>query len=87
MTRRKLPPTTGPGPMPPTPDMNHVGYSVVDWSSDPVPGRSPPEAVVLMLHTRELGYPVALRLKSRAAVDQLIDTLERHAVSVWPRNP
>ena len=68
--------------MPPLPDMALVGYDVLSWSSDPVPDRTPPEAVVLMLIIDEVPT-VGLRMKSRRAVDQLIDSLERHKVDVW----
>ena len=80
--RRPLPEPIGPGPMPPLPDMQRVGYDVFSWSPDPEPGRTPPTAVVVMLIIDD-EPKVGLRLKSRRAVDQLVDTLERHTVDVW----
>ncbi len=87
--RRELPVSAGPGPMPDKPTLECRGYSTFSWSDDPVPGRSPPTAVVLMLDMAMPGsgreFSFGLRLKSRAAVDQLIDALELHKVTVWPK--
>lgn len=70
--------------MPPMPDMGLVGYGVYSWCSDPDPTKAPPEAVVLALHVQGLDWSIGLRMmRSRAAVDQLIDALERHSVDVW----
>lgn len=68
--------------------MEFDGYDVYSHSDDPVPGRTPPNAVLFVSRHILDGKPfcMALRLKSRAAVDQLIDALERHAVDVWPKH-
>ena len=81
--RRKIPPINldGPRPMPPLPDMGRVGYAVLEWSRDQ---RSPTEALVFMLLLDDKPT-LGLRLKTRGAVEQLIDTLERHALRVWGR--
>lgn len=87
-TRRPLPEPTGPGTYEKIPGIESKGYGVFSHSSDPVPGRTPPDAVLLRMDCEFNGKPFALamRLKSRAAVDQLIDALERHAVDVWPKH-
>lgn len=92
--RRKLPPAGGPGSYGEDPRFRAAraifepeGYSVYSHSDDPMPGRTPANAVVFVLWLRFEGEKigVAMRLKSRAAVDELIDSLERHAVDVWPK--
>lgn len=99
MSRRKLPDPENEGqPGAYTFDgaiLKARGYSVFSHSDDPVPGRTPPNAVLFVLHTAveaDEGSPavpfnVALRFKSRAAVDELVDCLERHGVDVWPKGP
>lgn len=93
--RRSLPEPTGPGSYAEDPRFaaakaifEPLGYDVFSHSDDPVPGRTPPSAVAFVLWLRFEGerIGVAMRLKSRAAVDELIDSLERHAVDVWPKH-
>lgn len=87
MSRRPLPESKGPGSYEKIPGLECKGYGVFSHSDDPVPGRTPASAVLLTLEMELDGKPCrfAMRLKSRAAVDQLIDALERHAVDVWPK--
>lgn len=87
MPRRELPAAGGPGRYDKIPGMECRGYRVTSHSNDPEPGRTPPCAVMLVMNIELDGKPIglALRLKSRAAVDELIDALERHAVDVWPK--
>lgn len=86
--RRKLPEPKGPGSYEKIKGLECVGYDVYSHSPDPVPGRSPATSVLFVMRTALDGQPFALamRLKSRAAVDQMIDALERHAVDVWPKH-
>lgn len=88
MTRRPVPPSHGPGIYEKVPGIEMDGYDVYSHSDDPVPGRTPPNAVLFVMRQLINGKPfrVAMRFKSRAAIDQFIDTLETHAVTVWPKN-
>lgn len=86
--RRPLPEGEGPGSydetrVPLVPE----GYSVFSHSPDPVPGRSPADAVLLVFHVKigDVSTDIRTHFKSRAALDELIDCLERHAVDVWPK--
>jgi hypothetical protein len=85
--RRQLPDASGPGSFKPIHGLEAKGYDVYSWSRDPVPGRTPAEAVLFCLRIELDGRPaeIRMRFKCRAAVDMLIDALERHAVDVWPR--
>lgn len=58
-----------------------LGYGVMSWSPDPK-GIAPATQVHLLLHTRQM-FPWVVRLKSAAAVDELIDALRRHRVDVF----
>lgn len=64
-----------------------LGYSVCAWSPDPVPGRSPPEAVAFVVEA-DFGSGVlgdiVIRVKSRAEMDRLITLLGTYAQEVWP---
>ena len=87
--RRPLPEPKGPGSYDKIPGLSCLGYDVYSHSEDPVPGRSPATAVLLVMRA-QLGdepFALAMRLKSRAALDQLVDALERHAVDVWGVRP
>lgn len=88
--RRKLPEPMGPGSYADAlrgPAFEARGYSVFSHSDDPVPGRSPADAILFVIHAALDGAPfnLAMRIKSRAAADELIDALERHAEDVWPK--
>jgi hypothetical protein len=83
--RPKLPEATGPGEFAQIHGPEVDGYGVHSWSCDPVSGRTPAEAVLFCLRIKLDGVPaeIRMRLKDRAAVDLLIDALERHKVDVW----
>ena len=60
-------------------------YRVASWSPAPASQQNAPlEAVVLEIKMRGLNLPLAVRFKSPAAVDELIDALLRHRADVWP---
>lgn len=62
--------------------MTVIGYSVGSWCPTP-DGSGPATAVVLQVNID--GMPdMFLRLKSPAAVDELIAALQRHKADVWP---
>lgn len=56
-------------------------YGVCSWSPDPR-GISAATQVHFQLVTRQLD-PIVVRMKSAAAVDELIDALTRHRVDVF----
>jgi len=58
-------------------------YIVGDWCPTP-DGSGPATAVAIQLMTNVKDMSFAMRLKSPAAVDELIAALERHKESVWP---
>ena len=80
--RRLPPPTRNPrtlmGP-------NLLGYTVGGWCPTP-DGSGPATAVGVSLEIEGLG-DVVLRLKSPAAVDEMVQALLRHKRSVWPDAP
>lgn len=57
------------------------GYTVGSWCPTK-DGSGPPEAVAIMLEVA--GVPILLRLKSRQAVNDMIESLERYREDVWP---
>lgn len=62
-----------------------AGYEVAQWT--PLPGgMGKPEQVHLVLHMDNApdGVRFAMRLKSRRAAIELIDTIRAHADEVWP---
>lgn len=89
MPRRPLPEPKGPGQYEKIPGLQCHGYDVYSHSDDPNPGGTPATAVLLVMRASlgEEPFALAMRLKSRAALDQLVDALERHAVDVWGVRP
>jgi hypothetical protein len=65
------------------------GYRVSNWHDLP-DGRGTPSAVVFSLMLDKAGEKVlgteeiGMRLKSPAAVDELVAALQRHKFEVWP---
>jgi len=59
------------------------GYSVLEWSPDPTHATGPTE-VHFILPLPIDSHALALRLKSRRAIQELIDTLIEHRNGVWP---
>ena len=57
-------------------------YMVASWCQMPE-GKGQPTQVHLVLKT-SAELPIVLRLKSKDAVDILIEALERHRNDVWP---
>ena len=61
------------------------GYSVCEWSPDEDHACGPTQVHVLLpIDGIMEGAAIALRLKSRRAIQEMIDTLEKHRDSVWP---
>lgn len=58
-------------------------YSVGSWCPT-TDGSGPAEAVALQFVTKNPAISIFLRLKSPAAVDELISALQRHKEDVWP---
>lgn len=58
------------------------GYSVYSWGPER-DGRGPKTQVHLLLPISGVGS-IALRLKSKCAVDEMIAALTRHRNDVWP---
>lgn len=60
-------------------------YRVASWSPAPASTpNAPVTAVALEIKLRGLSVPFAVRFQSPAAVDELIDALQRHRADVWP---
>ncbi len=73
----------------PNPDDIHLdqvincdGITVAEWSPDPIPGRTPPTQVHMLI-AAGVGINVIVRLKSSRAVDELIQALQTHRRGVW----
>ena len=64
---------------------NIKGYTVGSWCPTP-DGSGSPTAVAIEFDIG-IDVPVAIRLKSPEAVDQLIQALLRHKRDVWPDSP
>ena len=63
------------------------GYTVIEWSPDEDHSGGPTQVHVLLpMDSIMEGAAIALRLKSRRAIQELIDTLEKHRDSVWLRH-
>lgn len=73
-----------PGPEPP--DTVDVEYRVCAWSPHPVPGVVPPTQVHFVLNVAGMS-PMAVRLKSPRAVDDLISLLGEYRGEVWGGRP
>ncbi|MCG8583718.1 MAG: hypothetical protein MI757_03305 [Pirellulales bacterium] len=58
-------------------------YTVGSWCPTP-DGSGPAEAVAIQLMTDLPDWSFMLRLKSPAAVDEMIEALKRHRNDVWP---
>lgn len=58
-------------------------YTVGDWCPTP-DGTGAPEAVGIQIMTDVPDVNFVMRLKSPAAVDEMIAALTRHRDSVWP---
>lgn len=76
-----------------TPDLAQFeGYTVAQWCPTP-DGSGPPTAVVLQLDVANVHFvvngrraaAVGLRLKSRHAINVLLEILERHRDAVFPQ--
>lgn len=79
-----------PRPLPPTSGASGqrfgitvTEYIVGDWCPTP-DGSGPAEAVSIQLMTDVPDLSFFMRLKSPAAVEEMIIALERHKRSVWP---
>jgi len=60
-------------------------YRVASWSPAPASDRTAKsEAVVLEIKLAGLDLPMAVRFRSPAALDELVDALLRHRADVWP---
>jgi len=70
------------GPSPITGTVYIEGYTVGQWCPTP-DGSGPSTAVVIQLHVGD-GMHIGWRLKSRRAVNVLIEVLERHRDEVFP---
>lgn len=86
----KKKPRSKPRPLPPPlgPSGQRFGititeYTVGSWCPTP-DGSGPAEAVAIQLMTEMDGVSFFMRLKSPAAVDELIAALRRHKDDVWP---
>lgn len=58
-------------------------YEVGSWCPTP-DGSGPAEAVAINFNIQGLEFPLILRMKTPAAVDEMIDALRRHKMDVWP---
>jgi len=58
-------------------------YEVGSWCPTP-DGTGPAEAVVIHFKGLKLPVDFAIKMKSRAAVEEMIDALTRHMNDVWP---
>lgn len=60
-------------------------YHVFEWCPERAedPNRKPTQ-VHFQLDVRGLPHPLVLRLKSRDAIERVIQMLERHRDGVWP---
>lgn len=79
--RRPLPPPTGPSGQRFGITIDEV--TVGSWCPTP-DGSGPAEAVALQLVNDESGASFFMRIKTPAAVDELIASLIRHRDDVWP---
>ena len=59
------------------------GFIIAEWCPSP-DGSGDPEAVAVVFNVRRLG-DVVLRLKSKRAVDEMIEGLKKHRDSVFGR--
>ena len=61
------------------------GYSIFEWSPDEDHACGPTQVhLMLPLDSIIKGASIALRLKSRRAIQELIDFLVKYRDSVWP---
>jgi hypothetical protein len=58
-------------------------YDVASWGPEP-DGKGQQTEVHFMLNLRGIEAPIAMRLKSRRAADELLAALKRHIDDVWP---
>jgi len=70
------------GPRPLPVGVTIESYSIGAWCPTP-DGSGPPEAVAIQLNIPGLGFPLFMRLKSRRAVDEMIEVLAKHRDDVW----
>jgi hypothetical protein len=60
-------------------------YHVGSWCPTP-DGTGPAEAVAIQVMTTDPKVTFIIRLKSPAAVDEMIAALQRHKTDVWPED-
>jgi hypothetical protein len=58
------------------------GYTIGSWCPT-LDGSGPPEAVALTINVQGMG-DLVLRLKSKRAVDEMIELLQQYKEDVWP---
>jgi hypothetical protein len=82
--KRPLPPMNRiPENMGGKPFFEILEYGVHEWHDLP-DGKGPPTQVHFSIRLSGGMPPLVLRLKSPAAVDELVDALNRHRFNVWP---
>jgi hypothetical protein len=81
--KRPLPPANRIPEAIPAGTLNITSYKIGSWCPTP-DGSGPATAVAIRFETAIPDVAFAVRLKSPAAVDEMIEALLRHKNDVWP---